>query len=459
MSDDDTRARMARLAKEREEAMGGSPSADTAAPQPSSEDVELQARMARLAEERAKEFGTEDTTPRENEARLEAGRVAAEKQTALEQQEKARRDAQLNTAINLGVAGVGASIGAGYRNKFSAPVDMGSNNMYTRWLERKYNLPAGSWEMYLKQRQLQASNDPAINATVEEFNRQAEAQNNAAVVPAEQTVQAANGAPIVEPVDPAKRAKAIFNYAVEHGLSTEQAARAIDNTSQKGGTHYILQNEVRPGALKAQELFPGGASPLPEAPNIYVPNAPSRPRQEGDVSYKRLQHFPANAKPSAALNNPELFQTGRSAPTAAGALPVSEQPAVAEAQAPLAQLSAEQLTPAAIAERKAGKNAGRALGFMGGAITAEQAYHMAMDYLKNKVTPDWTQLTSLAGGPLVTFGGRRLGPLGLAMQIPYAVKHREDIARGMTMGDIAPYGTLTEAEANQPVPIFHMDRQ
>jgi hypothetical protein len=122
-------------------------------------------------------------------------------------------------------------------------------------------------------------------------------------------------------------------------------------------------------------------------------------------------------------------------------------------------LSREQLTPAVIAERKAGKNAGRALGFMGGAITAEQAYHMAMDYLKNKVTPDWTQWTSLAGGPLATFGGRRLGPLGLAMQLPYAVKHREDIARGMTARDIVPYGVLTEAEANEPVPLFHMDGQ
>ena len=120
-------------------------------------------------------------------------------------------------------------------------------------------------------------------------------------------------------------------------------------------------------------------------------------------------------------------------------------------------MSKEQLTRAAIANANAERNAGRALGLMGGAITAEQAYQMARDYWKNKVTPDWTQWASFVGGPLATFGGRYLGPTGMAMQIPYAVKHREDIARGMTMGDIVPYGVFTESEANQPVPIFHMD--
>jgi hypothetical protein len=87
MSDDDTRARMARLAKEREEAMGGSPAADAAAPQPSGEDAELQARMARLAKEREEEFSIEDTTPRENEAMLEARRIAEEQQNELKSNE------------------------------------------------------------------------------------------------------------------------------------------------------------------------------------------------------------------------------------------------------------------------------------------------------------------------------------------------------------------------------------
>jgi hypothetical protein len=127
----------------------------------------------------------------------------------------------------------------------------------------------------------------------------------------------------------------------------------------------------------------------------------------------------------------------------------TQQTASAATQAPLQQV-AENLAAAKASAKQTGKNAGRALGFMGGAITAEQAYHMAMDYLKNKVVPDWTQWTSLAGGPLATFGGRRLGPLGVAMQAPYIYKHHEDIAKGLTMGDVMPYGTFSESERSTP---------
>jgi hypothetical protein len=177
MSDDaDIQARMARMAKEREAALGGTSTTESAAPPAQSdEDAEMQERMDRMAQERAEQFGIEDTTPRENAAMLEARRVAAEKQAAAEARAKSEKDAQLNTAINLGVAAAGAATGAGYRDRFAAPVDMGSNNMYTRWLERKYNLPAGSWELYQKQQQLYANSDPALNATIEELNRRAAA--------------------------------------------------------------------------------------------------------------------------------------------------------------------------------------------------------------------------------------------------------------------------------------------
>jgi hypothetical protein len=143
-----------------------------------------------------------------------------------------------------------------------------------------------------------------------------------------------------------------------------------------------------------------------------------------------------------------------------GALPVKA--AAAPTAAPIPQTAAEYraaMVPAQAKAQSQGKMAGRAMAGVGGALTLEQAYQMARDYYKTKKMPDWTQFTSLAGGPLATFGGPKLGILGGLMQIPYAIKHREDIARGMTMGDIAPYGTLTEAEANQPVPIFHTDRQ
>jgi hypothetical protein len=36
------------------------------------------------------------------------------------------------------------------------------------------------------------------------------------------------------------------------------------------------------------------------------------------------------------------------------------------------------------------------------------------------------------------FGKQSRGPIGLGMQIPYAVKHSKEFAGGMTMSDINP---------------------
>ena len=134
MSDDDTRARMARLAKEREEAMGGSPTENAAAPQPSGEDAELQARMARLAKEREEEFSIEDTTPRENEAMLEARRIAEEKQNELKSNEY-----QFWTPERLASA-FGGTAGALFGN----PLKGDPGSMAARLAERMMNAPSGS---------------------------------------------------------------------------------------------------------------------------------------------------------------------------------------------------------------------------------------------------------------------------------------------------------------------------
>ena len=92
MSDDaDIQARMARMAKEREAALGGASTTESAASPPqSNEDAEMQERMDRMAKERGEQFGLEDSTPRENAAMLEARRVAAEKQEALAKAEANR---------------------------------------------------------------------------------------------------------------------------------------------------------------------------------------------------------------------------------------------------------------------------------------------------------------------------------------------------------------------------------
>jgi len=80
-----------------------------------------------------------------------------------------------------------------------------------------------------------------------------------------------------------------------------------------------------------------------------------------------------------------------------------------------------------------------------------QAYNMASNAQQGK-KPDWTEILSLAGNiaPILS-RSRALGPLGTLAQIPYLYKHWREIAAGLNMGDIMPYGTATSAEENQPV--------
>lgn len=84
------------------------------------------------------------------------------------------------------------------------------------------------------------------------------------------------------------------------------------------------------------------------------------------------------------------------------------------------------------------------MGAVGGALTGLDALNAYRVYEANKQDPtknrplDWTDYLALGGGPLAMFGKKVLGPIGLGMQIPYAVKHSDEVLRGMTMSDINP---------------------
>ena len=83
------------------------------------------------------------------------------------------------------------------------------------------------------------------------------------------------------------------------------------------------------------------------------------------------------------------------------------------------------------------------MGAIGGALTGLQGYNMAT---QDKPL-DWSHYLSLLGNLGVTFGGKALGTLGGLAQIPYAIKHRDEVAHGLTYGDINPtvFGGSSEA--------------
>jgi hypothetical protein len=89
------------------------------------------------------------------------------------------------------------------------------------------------------------------------------------------------------------------------------------------------------------------------------------------------------------------------------------------------------------------------MGTVGGALTALQGYNMATQ----KQPTDYSQYLSLLGNLGITFGGPRLGAVGAAFQVPYAVKHREDLMRGMTMSDINPTGMPVGTVGSEASPL------
>lgn len=73
----------------------------------------------------------------------------------------------------------------------------------------------------------------------------------------------------------------------------------------------------------------------------------------------------------------------------------------------------------------------------GGAVALPQLAGAATDYFKNK-TVDPTQVTSGLGGLAMMSRSAPIGTVGALAQIPYAIKHRDELARAMTMTDVNP---------------------
>jgi hypothetical protein len=77
------------------------------------------------------------------------------------------------------------------------------------------------------------------------------------------------------------------------------------------------------------------------------------------------------------------------------------------------------------------------MGGVGGAQAGLSGYDIYQKFKKNEPIT-WEDWSRLGGSLAQTFGGPRMGAAGALATLPYAIKNREALLRGMTMGDVNP---------------------
>jgi hypothetical protein len=77
------------------------------------------------------------------------------------------------------------------------------------------------------------------------------------------------------------------------------------------------------------------------------------------------------------------------------------------------------------------------MGGVGGAQAGLSGYDIYQKFKKNEPIT-WEDWSRLGGSLAQTFGGPRMGVAGALATLPYAIKNREELLRGMTQSDINP---------------------
>ena len=290
------------------------------------------------------------------------------------------------------VAALSGVAGAAYGAVKAKP---GSDNIISRAAERMYGAPKGSLA------EMQGLREPALPPTAGQAAQAVAARYSGPFeVGAQTNTRLPAGSTGTMP----------FNYAKSAGLTDIEAGLARDMTKQPGGTHDLTTRR----RIALEQL------------NRTNPTFVENPSYGGIML------------DTSAGGGP------RGAPRAA--IPVAP---VAPVAAPLTDM-AKNIERANLASRGAQRGAAAVRGGVGGGLTALQAYGMADDMSQGR-TPGWQDWLSLIGGPAAAFGGKLLGPLGMAAQIPLTLRDRELIAREMSMGDVtSPTAGFTGAEMMQP---------
>lgn len=244
---------------------------------------------------------------------------------------------------------------------------------------------------------------------------------------------------------------AIIKTLIANGISEESARAYLARMPGLTATDS--------GILIPRSTAAPTAGPRPQTPDVW-----RRSRATGPVPWANgAQPSPLGTMGEAQPS--PLGSMGEVRPGAAPAAPAPAAPAAPAQQTPTAEQMANKIRAASSRAHTLQRGANVAVRGAFGAPLAAQAYNMGTQ----EEPIDWTQWLSLFGGGLGTFGpltskiprvaGRVpvAGTLATLAQVPYAVKHREEIARGMTLPDVVgDPNMLTGPEMFEKLPLFHI---
>ena len=201
---------------------------------------------------------------------------------------------------------------------------------------------------------------------------------------------------------------------VEHVIQSGQEARPQVTGRQKESGHNWETNRQ---ALAQQQ----GLS-VPGASNVIVQSGPMYPTKSGvgipqSVAVQMEQELLARQAAEAEQRRQLLAK---------------QEAEQIRAQAQKARI--DQMKGVAKGTTRLGQ------GIVGGAIAAPSLYEYGRDALKKDVNKpaDTTQAVSGIGGLMMALGRGKLGALGALAQVPYAVKHRDELARSQLLSDVVP---------------------
>jgi hypothetical protein len=213
---------------------------------------------------------------------------------------------------------------------------------------------------------------------------------------------------------------------IEHILQSGQEARPQVSGRQKESGHnwetnrQALAQQQGLSTQGAKELVVNAGPMVPTSSGIAIPK---------NVAVQMEQELQAKQAAEAIARDQALAKQA------------AEQQRIAQQQANRAK---------AIGTAKGVARVGQ--GVAGGALAIPQLYEYGRDVISGVPSKpaDTTQGISGVGGLMMALGKGKTGALGALAQIPYAVKHRKELAASMGMSDINPTAFMGMPEEMQP---------